>query len=299
MKDSTMPDSPLPLNGLRAFEAAARHLNLRAAAEELNVTPSAVSHQIRGVEATLGVSLFLRANKRLFLTGDGRALLPGLSEGFGRIEHAVAELHNNQEQGVLTISMVSTFAMRWFLPRLPRFQQRFPDIEIRISTTMRPVNFEREDIDAAIRHGDGAWSGMQCDRLFNVETTPVCSPDLLSADPPLNVPADLRHHILLHASARGDDWAQWFAHSGVPSVKPARELTFETTNFALAAAIKGLGVAIADRRIVEEDVESGRLVIPFEQTRPHPESYFLVCPLSQADKPKMAHFREWLMSEVA
>ncbi|MGY8959466.1 MAG: LysR substrate-binding domain-containing protein, partial [Alphaproteobacteria bacterium] len=249
-----MPNIPLPLNSLRAFESAARHLNLRAAAAELNVTPSAVSHQIRGLEAALGVSLFLRANKRLSLTGDGRALLPGLSEGFGRIEHAVAELHNNQEQGVFTVSMVSTFAMRWFMPRLPRFQQRFPDI----STTMRPVNFEREDIDAAIRHGDGDWSGMQCDRLFYVETTPVCSPDLLSAEPPLNGPEDLQHHILLHASARGDDWAQWFAHSGAPYVKPARELTFETTNFTLAAAIKGLGVAIADRRIVEEDVESGR-----------------------------------------
>ena len=293
-----MPRSPLPLNGLRAFESAARHLNLRAAAEELNVTPSAVSHQIRGIEATLGVTLFLRANKRLSLTNDGRALLPGLSEGFGRIERAVADLYNNQEQGVLTVSMAATFAMRWFMPRLPRFQQRFPDIEIRISTTQRAVKFEREDIDAAIRHGDGGWADMQCDRLFDVETTPVCSPDLMNAEVPLYGPEDLHNHILIHASARGDDWAQWFAHSGIAYKKPARELTFETTNFALAAAIKGLGVAIADRHIVEEDVEAGRLVVPFEFTHPHPDSYFLVCPLSQAQKPKMTRFRAWLLSEV-
>ncbi|MBT5107670.1 MAG: transcriptional regulator GcvA [Rhodospirillaceae bacterium] len=287
-----------PLNGLRAFESAARHLNLRAAAEELNVTPSAISHQIRGIEAALGVSLFRRANKRLALTDDGRSLLPGLSEGFGRIASAVGNLRDNQDQGVLTVSMVSTFAMRWFMPRLSRFQQKHPEIEIRISTTMRPVDFEREDIDAAIRNGAGDWPGMRCDRLFNVETVPVCSPDLPGTGPPLQRPEDLHGHILLHSAARPGEWAQWFEHCGIPSDKAARKLTFESTNFSLAAAIKGLGVAIADRHIVEEDVESGRLVIPFEHPMQLPEAYFLVCPERQALKPKMAHFREWLLSET-
>ena len=287
-----------PLNGLRAFESAARHLNLRAAAEELNVTPSAVSHQIRGIEAALGVSLFRRANKRLALTDDGRSLLPGLSEGFGRIASAVGNLRDNQDQGVLTVSMVSTFAMRWFMPRLSRFQQKHPEIEIRISTTTRPVDFEREDIDAAIRNGAGEWPGMRCDRLFNVETVPVCSPDLTGAGAPLQSPEDLPGHILLHSAARPGEWSQWFKHCGVPFDKAVRELTFETTNFSLAAAIKGLGVAIADRHIVEEDVESGRLVIPFEHPMQLPEAYFLVYPERQAVKPKISHFREWLLSEA-
>jgi LysR family transcriptional regulator, glycine cleavage system transcriptional activator len=286
------------LNGLRAFESAARHLNLRAAAEELNVTPSAVSHQIRGVEAVLGVPLFHRANKRLTLTDDGRSLAPGLSEGFGRIANAVASLRDNQDQGVLTVSMVSTFAMRWFMPRLTRFQNKYPDIEIRISTTMRPVDFEREDIDAAIRNGAGDWPGVRCDHLFDVESVPVCSPDLLLMSAGINQPEDLQNNILLHSAARSGEWAQWFEHCNVPFEKAARELTFETTNFSLAAAIKGLGVAIADRHIVEEDVESGRLVIPFEQPMRLPEAYFLVCPERHAMKPKMAHFRNWLLSEI-
>ena len=157
-----------PLNALRAFEATARLSTLAAAAEELRVTPSAVSHQIRTLEETLGVILFQRANRRLTLTKDGLTLLPGLSEGFRRLTAAVTELERNQREGVLTVSMLSTLAMRWFMPRLPQFQTEHPEIEVRISTTTRMVDLEREDIDMAIRHGGGDWPGLAADFLFQI-----------------------------------------------------------------------------------------------------------------------------------
>lgn len=287
-----------PLKSLSAFEAAARHMSFRAAADELNVTPSAISHQIRGLEETLGTRLFHRDSKQLTLTAEGRALQPDLADGFQSISRAIRKVVDSQRSGVLTISMVSTFAMRWFLPRLPRFQVLHPDIEIRISTTMRTVDFSREDIDAAVRHGKTSWAGLRCDKLFALETVPVCSPDLLTAAN-LHDANDLTNHILLHATARPDDWRNWFSANGIPFKAPPRELTFETTNFTLAAAIKGLGFAIADRHLVAEDVDAGRLVIPFERPSRLDEFFFFVCPEENATKPKMTVFREWLLQEAS
>lgn len=287
-----------PLNALRAFEATARLSTLAAAAAELNVTPSAISHQIRTLEEALDVRLFQRANRRLILTKDGHALLPGLTDGFRRLTAAVAELEANQRTGVLTVSMLSTLAMRWFMPRLPRFQSEHPAIEVRISSTMRTVDLEREDIDMAIRHGAGQWSGLQADFLFRMETIPVCSPELPTQSP-LDSPTDLSHHVLLHAEARPDDWDNWLLSVDRGNVRPARELTFETTDFALAAAIRGVGVAIADRHIVRDDLDSGRLITPFEQSVPQDSGYYLVYPADRARQPKVVTFREWLLREAA
>ena len=286
-----------PLNALRAFEATARLSTLAAAAEELNVTPSAVSHQIRTLEETLGVVLFQRANRRLILTKDGQSLLPGLTDGFRRLTAAVTELERNQREGVLTVSMMSTMAMRWFLPRLPQFQTEHPAIEVRISTTTRTVDLDREDIDLAIRHGGGQWPGLTADFLFQMETIPVCSP-VLPGESSLNQPNDLSHHILLHADARPDDWRIWLREVGAPNLKPARELTFDTPDFALAAAIRGLGIAIADRRIVQDDIESGRLIAPFPQSVEQESGYYLVYPEDKATQPKTAMFREWILREA-
>ena len=287
-----------PLNALRAFEATARLSTLAAAAEELNVTPSAVSHQIRALEETLGVTLFQRANRRLTLTKEGQTLLPGLSDGFRRLTAAVAELERNHREGVLTVSMLSTMAMRWFMPRLPQFQIEHPAIEVRISTTVRTVDLEREDIDIAIRHGGGHWPGLHADFLFQMETIPVCSPELLSSTP-LKLPNDLRRHILLHADARPDDWRTWPEKIGESGLEPARDLTFDTTDFALAAAIRGLGVAIADRHIVRDDIESGRLIAPFPQSVEQESGYYLVYPEDKAAQPKLATFRDWILREAA
>ncbi len=288
-----------PLNALRSFEATARLTTLAAAAAELNVTPSAISHQIRALEDMLGVRLFRRANRRLSLTKDGRALLPGLTDGFRRLTAAVAELQANQRAGVLTVSMVSTLAMRWFMPRLPRFQSEHPEIEIRISTTPRTVDLEREDIDVAIRHGQGDWPGLEADLLFHLETTPVCSPDLLRGDSPLVTPQDLDGHIFLHSEARAEDWQSWLNTADAAGVKPSRELTFDTTDFALAAAIRGIGIAIADKQIVRDDIDSGRLLAPFDITERHDTSYYPVYPPDRPRYPKSIAFREWLLREAA
>ena len=287
-----------PLNALRAFEATARLSTLAAAAAELNVTPSAISHQIRALEATLGTRLFRRANRRLSLTKDGHALLPGLTDGFRRLTAAVAEVEVNQREGVLTISMLSTMAMRWFMPRLPRFQTECPEIEVRISTTPRIVDLEREDVDFALRHGEGDWPGLKADPLFQLETMPVCSPDLPRDGTPLKTPQDLDGQIFLHSLARPNDWQSWLASVGADKVKPNRELTFDTTDFALAAAIRGLGVAIADRHIVRDDIDSGRLIAPFDATEHHDSGYYLVYPEDRANQPKSNAFRQWLLREA-
>ncbi len=287
-----------PLNALRTFEATARLLTLAAAAAELNVTPSAISHQIKSLEELLGVHLFRRANRRLILSADGRALLPGLSDAFRRIAAAVSELETNQRQGVLTISMLETLAMHWFMPRLPNFQATHPDIEVRISTTTRTIDFEREDIDLAIRHGKGDWPGLAADFLFPLEILPVCSPTLATADTPLNTPADLEAHILLHTTARAGDWPNWLASAGIGDLTPARALTFEKTNFALAAAMKGIGVAMTDRHIVMDDLESGRLIAPFDHALGEDTGYYLAYPVEREAHPKTRLFRDWLLREV-
>ena len=170
----------LPLNALRAFEATGRHLSIRKAAEQLNVTPSAVSHQLRALEDTLGVALLRRVNRRLVLTEAGQLLLPGLRDGFASIAGAVAALEASRRHGVLTVSMLSTFAAGWFIPRLTRFQARHAEIEVRVATTTRAVDLDREDIDAAIRYGRGGWPGLRCDRLIGERIVPVCSPTLIA-----------------------------------------------------------------------------------------------------------------------
>lgn len=291
--------APPPLNALRAFEAAARELSVRRAAERLNVTPSAVSHQIRALEDRLGVALFRREARRLFLTEAGQTLLPGLRDGFARIDAALAEVETHGRTGALTVSMLSTFAAHWFIPRLPRFQKRHPDIDVRVSTTTRPVAFAAEGIDAAIRYGAGDWSGLESDRLVEETLVPVCSPALLTGGPPLSRPADLAAHTLLVAEARPDDWALWLASAGAAELEPAGRITFDSTNFALDAAIGGAGVAIAGRELVLPDLAAGRLVEPFDHAVMRGAAYYFVCPGARAHTPKLVALRDWLRAEAA
>ena len=256
--------NPMPsINALLAFEAAARHLSIARAADELNVTPSAVSHRIRGLERRLGTALFHRDRRQLRLSDAGQALYPGLRDGFGRIAAALAELDGLQRRGVLTVSMLSTFASRWFIPRLPRFQREHPEIEVHISTTLRPVSFERDGVDAAVRHGDGAWPGLHAVRLLDEAIVPVCHPALIDGDPPLGAPPDLARHTLLRADARAEDWDIWLQSQGLGDLKPAQTVTFDTTNFAIEAAQQGAGVAIAALDFVAEALAGGRLAAPF------------------------------------
>lgn len=298
-----MPDSKHPgrlpsLNALRAFVVAGRHLNLKRAAAELFVTPSALSHQVRGLEDELGVALFIRTRQGLELSEAGRAILPGVSAAFDTLGETLARLRPAANANVLNVSMLSTFAMRWFIPRLYRFQQQNPDIEVRISTSIELVDFRRVDMDCAIRSGHGTWPATHAVRLFDERFTPVCSPALVAGDHPLSSPADLARHTLLQSKLRPDDWRVWLAAAGLPDLTPAHEQQFETRNFAIAAAIRGLGVAIVDPLLVQEELKDGRLVQPFAQTLPASSAYYLVWPDWRTETAKLAAFRDWLLEEA-
>ncbi len=287
-----------PLNALRAFAAVGRHLSLAAAAAELHVTPSALSHQIRTLEERLGTRLFVRQARGLELTEAGRTILPGVQEAFAALAHTMELLAPEEGEHSLHISMLSTFAMRWFIPRLSRFQQAHPATEVRIATAVSLVDFEREDFDCAIRFGDGHWDGLHADLLFPEQLVPVCSPSLPTKENPLATPADLKHHTLLHAQLRSDDWQLWLHAAGIDDADAEHGPVFETRNFAIQAAIDGLGVAVVDPHLVAEELKSGRLIQPFAELPISRGAYYLVYPDRIAKAERFKAFRKWLLSEV-
>ncbi len=287
------------LNALRAFSVVGAHLNLRAAAAELFVTPSALSHQIRGLEAELGIKLFVRNPRGFALTVSGKALHPQVSSAFAQLGDAVRAIKPRQRPGAITVSMLSTFAMRWFIPRLYRFQKIHPDIKVRISTSIELVDFEQEDVDCAIRSGQGSWAGIHALRLLDEQFTPVCCPSIPTGDTPLNQPSDLARHTLLHSRLRPDDWKAWLDAEGLADLKPRHDQEFETRNFAIAAALRGLGVAIIDPLLVQEELKDKRLIQPFTHTLPTTSAYYLVWPTTRGESKELTAFRTWLMKEVA
>ncbi|MDT8375472.1 MAG: transcriptional regulator GcvA [Mariprofundaceae bacterium] len=287
---------PTPsLNALRAFVAAGRHGNLKDAAGELFVTPSALSHQIRNLEESLDVQLFNRSKAGLSLTQAGELFYADMATAFEQIGQAVARLHQKRQQELLNVSMLSTFAMRWFIPRLAGFQRRHPEIEVRISTSVSQVDFVREDMDCAIRSGRGNWPGLHAVYLFAEAFTPVCSPVLAAS---LNHPEDLKNHTLLHARLRPDDWHVWLGAVGAGDIQPQHEQMFETRNFAIQAAVDGVGVAIVDPSLVAEEIRAGRLVVPFPQTLADESAYYLVYPKEHASLPRIRTFRKWLLEQT-
>ncbi|GAV19935.1 LysR family transcriptional regulator, glycine cleavage system transcriptional activator [Mariprofundus micogutta] len=289
-----MSEVKLPsLNALRAFAVVGAHLNLKTAAEALFVTPSALSHQIRGLEQHLDMQLFHRNQHGLKLTIAGEKLLPDVQEAFKLLSDSINSLQAKAEQHVLTVSMLSTFAMRWFIPRLARFQQLHPDIEVRISTSIEPVDFKREDVDCAIRSGHGNWPELHVDKLFSEQLTPVCSPEIQL----LNTEA-LRSQTLLHARLRPDDWHIWLHSAGADGLRAAHEQTYETRNFAIQAAIDGLGIAIVDPALVKDELLSGRLIQPFAQSLPSENAYHLVSPPEREPSVSLQAFRIWLLNEA-
>lgn len=298
-----MTSRQLPsLNALRAFEAAARHLSLSTAAKELNVTPAAVSHQVKALEDYLGVSLFRRAHNALLLTDAGQVCLPGLSEGFDRLAAAVAATRASEESRPLTVTVSPTFGARWLVPRLERFAEAYPGIDVRLDASERLVDLVSEDVDVAVRYGRGDYPGMQVDKLFGEEVVmPVCSPRLLSGEHALREPADLRHHTLLHVvePVGTPDWRMWLKAAGVAGCDPLRGPTFTQSNLALEAAIRGQGVALGWFRSVQADLEAGRLVRPFDLSVPVDFGYYLVYPPGSERHARVTAFREWILGAVA
>ena len=286
------------LNGLRAFEAAARHLSFTLAATELNVTQTAISHQIRRLEEELGIRLFIRQNRALALTPEARDYLPGVRAAFNDLRLATDRLLRKDDDKVLTLSTLASLAAKWLLPRLTDFQEQHPGIDVRITTSTSLVDFQRDNVDAAIRYGRGQWAGLRADWLMADELFPVCSPSLLRGDKPLRQPEDLKGYPLLHTSnANSDDWRLWLTAAGLPAdIARQPGITFDMIFMTIQAAIDGIGVAMGRTSYVQDDIAKGRLVVPFKITLPADAGFYLVAPEGRREAPKLAAFRQWIVA---
>ena len=297
-----MPRTLPPLNALRAFEAAGRHLSFTKAAAELNVTPAAIGHQVKALEALLQVRLFRRLTRALRLTEAGQAALPTLTEGFDKLARGVEQMGAERERGLLTISVSPSFGAMWLVPRLERFRSRHPEIEIRLDGTDRRVDLARGEADVALRYGPGGYKGLRVDWLFGQANTPVCSPALLGGAQPLRRPEDLRHHTLLHIDWKDAEasWRMWLLAAGLPDIDPARGPHFTMESMALQAALEGQGVALIGDVLVADELAAGRLVRPFDPrlSTPLTFSYYLLSANDGAEPPKVAAFRDWLLEEA-
>ena len=291
-----------PLNALKAFEAAGRHLSFTRAATELNVTPAAVGHQIKALEERLGVPLFHRQTRALRLTEAGQMALPTISHGFDRLAQGVEQMRAHGENGVLTISVSPSFGAMWLVPRLEDFRMRHPEIEIRIDGTDRRVDVARGDADVAIRYGPGGYEGVQVDRLFGQANTPVCSPALLRGELPLSQPDDLRRHTLLHIDWKAAEasWRMWLLAAGLDDIDPTRGPRYTMETMAVQAALDGQGVALVGDMLVTDELAAGRLVRPFDASfsTPLSFSYYLLSAKDHAQQPRIAAFRDWLLKEA-
>ncbi|HUK09749.1 MAG TPA: transcriptional regulator GcvA [Stellaceae bacterium] len=289
-----MARTPLPLNALRAFEAAARQLSFTRAAEELHVTQAAVSHQVKALEKRLGVVLFRRLPRSLLLTDEGQALLPELRDAFERLARALDRVGNQSGQGALTVSSFTTFSLAWLVPRLPRFQALHPEIEVRLMSSQRLIDFAREDIDIAVRNGDGNWPGLATTKLFDEDLTPLCGRRYRDR---------LRKHedvakVPLLDTMRDSEWAIWLKAAGLGRIARSRGAEFDSTKIAVQAAIDGLGVAIGSPSLFAEDIAAGRLFQPFDLTVKTNRGYWLVYPEPAAERRKIRAFRDWIVAEA-
>jgi LysR family glycine cleavage system transcriptional activator len=290
-----------PLNALRAFEAAARHLSFTRAAEEMHVTQAAISHQIKALEEDLGMPLFRRLNRALLLTDEGQTLYPAVRDSFQLIADATARLKASERAGTLTVSTLPSFAVKWLVPRISRFQDRNPNIDLRISANERIVDFARDGIDVSIRFGAGNWPGVRCEQLAGESIAPYCSPSLLRY---IKGPRDLAHLTLLHEEMLPlpgfPNWSNWLAAAGLDAIVDAsRGIRFSHTHMMLQAAIDGRGVALGLRLLAADDVAAGRLVAPFDLVLPSGYAYFLTYAPAATDRPKIRAFRDWMLAEMA
>ncbi|MBI1943000.1 MAG: transcriptional regulator GcvA [Betaproteobacteria bacterium] len=310
-----------PLNALRAFESAARHLSFALAARELHVTPAAVSHQVKGLEEHLDLKLFRRLARGLELTRAGQALRPKLREGFDRLAEAIEELRALEDAATLAVSVAPSFATRWLAPRLHRFVGAHPDLDVRINASTRLIDPGKgelasgdavagspvEDADIVVRFGTGDYPGFRVDKLMPVSVTPMCSPRLAAGEHALRTAEDLRHHVLIHDNVSSDDggplWDAWLKAAGVEGVDTSRGLHFNHAMLALEAAADGMGVALGMPVLAGADLAAGRLVAPLAMLLPLRFAYYVVSAEESgaqgAARGDVAAFRDWLLEEAA
>lgn len=298
---SAKPQPLLPLNALRAFEAIARHMSFARAAEELHVTPAALSHQIRGLEEQLGLPLFTRRARSIDLTEAGRTLYPGLHAGFESVRGAMARLDRARAGNILVISATVGLTAKWLMPRLWRFLHANPEIDARVAATMKVVDFAADGVDVAIRMSDGDHPDLHVENLFEDSMLPVCAPRLIEQG--LRSAADLARFPLIHhdipMSMRAPPkWADWLAVAGVPGIDASRGLRVNVADHALDAAVAGAGVSLSFKLIASDDVHAGRLVSPFGPELPLAIGYHFVCPKGHETRPNVRAFRDWLFQEM-
>ena len=288
-----------PLNSLRAFVVAAKHMSFSKAAGELHVTPAAVSQQIKQLEDQLGCELFRRSNRNLTLTDEGQACLPGLTDAFERIVQALEQIDAAGQAGPLTVSVAPSFAAKWLVPRLDNFRDVHPQIDVRISASMHLVDFDVEDVDCAIRYGAGDYGELFAEKILEETVFPVCSPALAQTNGGLKKPRDLVRFTLIHDDSPDQDpscpdWRMWLKAAGVSGVEAGRGLRFNQSSLVLEAAAAGHGVALAKGTLAAEDLRTGRLVRPFNVTQPLDFAYYLVCPRRKTSLAKVVAFLRWL-----
>jgi LysR family transcriptional regulator, glycine cleavage system transcriptional activator len=292
------------LRALRAFDAAAQHLSFTRAADDLAVTPAAISHQIKELEGLLGVPLFARTSRSMRLTREGDILHTAAHESLEVLARALMRIKRLENRMQIRVSASPSLAAKWLVPRLDRFLERQPGADVRVDVSHTPVDFDREDVDVAIRFGEGRYPGLRAERLFQDTVFPVCSPRVL-ADKPLRTPRDLLKHTLIHLDweAQGSpwpNWKMWMKAAGIEEFDERTGLHFGQTSYAVQAAIDGMGVALGDSNLVADDLAAGRLVKPFELSLRAPRNfaYFLITRPDTADAPVVNAFRDWCLSEA-
>jgi len=289
------------VNALRVFEAAARHLSFKAASAELNVTQSAVSHQIKALEESLGVPLFSRKPRAVELTPKGKLYYPILRSAFDSIAEGTEMILAENSKSILTIQVYSTFTIRWLLPRLERFQDQNEQIQIRLHTSQANTDFEHDDVDAAILISQPNNSSLHYDHLFDAELFPVSSPNYLEKHGPINRPEDLLAHPLLQVYPSAEDWRVWLTENALDKINPdsSRQLHMQSYNDALSSAVQGFGIALGQQPYMTHDMQIGALIELFPDQRvKNPNSWYLACRKAQRKDTKIKAFRSWLLEEV-
>ena len=292
-----MPRRLPPLTSLRAFEAAGRLLSFTKAAAELTVTQAAISHQIKALESHLGVVLFIRRPRKLELSPQGKALLPVVSACFDQIDASIATLRKHDRNHAITVRLAPSFAAKWLSPRLEDFRRRHPSIDLSLNHSNAAVDFGREQIDLAVTYGKGDWPGVVADPVLKIDFFPVCSPAFMRGDHPLTTLENLSHYTLLH-DADHRNWTDWLKLAGLAEVDPTRGTVVDDTNVLIQAAIDGLGVALGSTSFVDDHLDAGRLVRPFDLDLQSDFAYYIVCPKHNLKRPEVRAFKEWLLTQA-
>lgn len=299
-----MPNRLPSLNALRAFDAAVRYMSFQRAAEELFVTPAALSYQIRQLEDQLDLKLFTRRNRSIALTEHGRLIAPGVRDGFDRLTQTMRQLETRRSGNVLVVSVGPAFTAKWLAPRLYRFIAQHPDIDARITASLKMADLETDDVDVAIRFGQGVYQNCDSVKLLDEFVTPLCAPSFLEGDNALKSPGDLANATLIHDDTHVGvfylpDWPHWFEAAGVSGVDPSRTgLHFNVADHAIDAAIAGGGVVLGRTVLAQADIDAGRLVAPFDFKLKADYSFYAVSLKSRSAEPNIVAFRSWLTQEI-